>query len=154
MSEFERGAMRKSLTSSGLLPWYFTLLALIVAEILFLAMKIQGVRLSVPVIPLSFGFIKDLADVVIIFIFPWHGWVFSIPLSVFFIFELGWKKLIVIFFVSTITTTLISSFLNFIDASPKKIITGFFTYLAINLFVLLFLFSLNSAFKKICKFRG
>lgn len=97
MSEFERGAMRKSLTSSGLLPWYFTLLALIVAEILFLAMKIQGVRLSVPVIPLSFGFIKDLADVVIIFIFPWHGWVFSIPLSVFFIFELGWKKLIVIF---------------------------------------------------------
>ena len=117
MIEMDRRNIRQRLAFVISSPWLLTLLALFVAESLFLTMEIQGMRIPVPVIPVSFGLIKDLVDVVIVVLFPWHGWVFAIPLSIFLTFDSEIKKLITIFLLSTTTTAVISSFFNFLTIS-------------------------------------
>lgn len=153
MIEFKHGNMRQRLALLVSSPWLVTLLALFVAESLFLIMKIQGVRLSGPVIPVTLGLIKDLADVVIVVLVPWHGWVFAIPLSILLMFDSGIKKLITVFLISTTATSVISSVFSFSDLSVKKIATGILTYSAINLFVFLLLLLLKSSIKGVLKCR-
>ena len=146
-------SVRQRLTVVASSTWLWTLLALFVAESLFLSINTNGIRVAGPVIPLAFGLIKDLVDVVIVVLFPWHGWVFVAPLLVLLILEPEIKKLMTLFLLSTTTTALISSFFNFGNFSLKKFATGIFTYAAINLFVLLFLLLLKSTINGVLKCR-
>lgn len=134
-------------------PWLLPIVAICMTEIAFLILEILGLSIHGPAIPMGFGLIKDVADVVIIFLFPWHGWVFVIPLLVFFTLDIRFKYLVMTYLLSTISTTLISTFFNFGDLSFKTITMGVLTYAAINAFVFLFLFLLKSMIKGVLKFR-
>lgn len=116
-------------------------------------MQILELNLHGPVIPMSFGLIKDLADVALVVLFPWHGWVFAIPLLVIFILDTRFKYLMVIYLLSTITTALISLFFNIDKLSFEKAVGGILTYAAINVFVFLFVFLLKSMIKVVLKCR-
>lgn len=134
-------------------PWLYPLLALLVAESLFLIMKVQGIGIHVPAIPLRFGLIKDIADMVIVVLLPWHGWVFAIPLLVIFAIGAKGTYLMMIYLLSTILTATISSLFNFSDLSLEKIATGILTYSAINLSVFLFFFLLKLTIKGVLRCR-
>jgi len=134
-------------------PWLLPILVFSIIESLFLILKILGLNIHGPVIPMSFGLIKDLADVVLVVLFPWHGWVFAIPLLVIFARDISSKYLLIIYLLSTISTALISSIFNFSHLSFEKIVSSILTYATINIFVFLFLFSLKSMIKGVLKCR-
>jgi len=127
--------------------WTLPALVVTVSESLFLIMKIQGVRIHGPVIPMELGLIKDFADVAIVILFPWHGWVFAICLLVMLFLRSENKHFITFLFLSSVATAIISSIYEFNEPTLLKVARGTFTYLAINLFVFMTIFLIKSAIK-------
>lgn len=141
-------------TRSGKPPaksWMLPLIALLVSECLFLVMKIEGLRFHGPVVPVTLGLIKDIADVAIVVLFPWHGWIFTIPLLVIFIVGSEVKILASTLVLSSVLTAAISTIFEFGNPSLQKFTVGVFTYSVINCFVFLLLFSLKMATKGVVK---
>lgn len=140
---------RISFTTSK--PWLLPIVAFALTESLFLILKILGLSIHGPVIPVSFGFIKDLSDAVLVAMLPWHGWVFAVPLAVTLAAGVRYKYLIVAYLLSTTSTALISSFFNFRELSVEKFAKGVFTYAVINVFVFVVVFAFVFILKFIIK---
>lgn len=123
----------------------FVLLA--IAELLFFLIKLKTISLLQPVVPLYLGWMKDIADIFIVIIFPWHGWVVLIPLIMEFF--IGWniRKVILIWFLSSLATAVIATAYNFKAFGVNELFTGIITYCVINLFVLAFVFIVCSIIK-------
>lgn len=138
-------------------PWLLPIVAFAITEGLFLIMQILGLNLHGPVIPMSLGLIKDLADVVLVVLFPWDGWVFAVPLVLILALGTRYKYLMATYLLSTTSTAFISSWFNFRESTVERIATGIFTYAVINIFVFvfvsLFVFLLKSFIKGVLKCR-
>lgn len=133
--------------------YLFCFLAVLISECLFLMMKMTGISIHFPAIPMNLGLIKDLLDIVIVVIFPWHGWVFAVPLLVSFIFGAEEKKLASMYFLSTASTALITSIFNFSELSIGIVTRGFISYLSLNIFILLFFFIVKFMIQGVLKCR-
>lgn len=108
---------------------------LLVSEIIFFTTKYFKVQLHGPILSIDWGVIKDLVDVISVMIFPWHGWVFGIALLASYFFSPNILRLIVLLFLSSVLTSVISTCFNFGEPSAENFVKGWFTYLVINSFV-------------------
>lgn len=82
--------------------------------------------------PISWGLPKEIfIDPIILFIFPWKGWVFLIPLLVGLYYKSGYRILFSVFVFTSITVGIVETFFNFAHYSLHKYVTGVMTYLFI-----------------------
>ena len=123
--------------------WMPIFLVLLVSEIIFFATKILKVKPHGPVIPIEWGLIKDLVDAISVVVFPWHGWIFVVALFGAYFSSPDRLQLMTLLLASSILTSAISTYFNFITPTIANFATGLFAYLVINLFVFALIHSLK-----------
>lgn len=124
---------------------------LLVTECLFWFLKSKAIVLTGPVIPMSFGQIKDVLDVFVVAIFPWHGWVSALPLLAAIFVRADARKLILLFLLSSIATGLIGTYFGFREFSTQKFAVGTLTFAVINFFIFFTLLTVKFIFEGIGK---
>jgi hypothetical protein len=127
----------------------FPFLVLIFSQFSFFLLQLKKIGLPQPVIPIELGLVKDILDVFVVIIFPWHGWVVMLPLLAGVFVREGNVKLFIIFILSSILTALIASVFNYNELTSKKIFVVIITYGAINTTVLVMVVLSRVLFRRI-----
>ena len=139
---------KRIIRHQSLRMWMPIFSVLLISEFAFFITKAFKVQLHGPAIPLDWGLIKDLVDVISVMLFPWHGWVFGSALLTAYLFKPDKLRLMILLFSSSILTSTISTHFNFRSPSIINFATGAFTYFAINLFVFTLIHSIKTIFQR------
>ncbi len=102
--------------------------------------------------PVSWGLPKEIfIDPIILFVFPWKGWVFLIPLLVGLYYKSGYRILFSICVSTSITVGIVETFFNFSHYSVDKYVAGVMTYLFIYGTIFLIVIFIKLIFERIFK---
>ena len=127
------------------------LLVLFITECLFFLSRLTGIAVSGPVIPMEWGLAKDVLDIFVVAIFPWHGWVFAAPLVVAMVLGTRFRWLLLLLLLSSLATSLVGTYFEFREVTGQKVLIGIATYATINAGMLVSLTLAAYTFREIRK---
>ena len=80
-------------------------------------------------VPISWGILKDLADPILLILFPWNGWVFVIPLLFSILLRLSDRAILMLWLVTIVSMGTADTIISFNKLTISLLLRGIFFYL-------------------------